>query len=132
MFITNILSQTLIAENEFGSGFTPPTKAYTENAATNPMALIVKLISAGIGILTIVGAMFFIVQFLLAAFGWLTAGGDSGKVEKARNQILNSVIGLVLIVAAYAVIGLVGSLIGINIIDLQTTLEQLDPTQIGN
>lgn len=121
---------TLIAESDFGGGFLPPSSPYGEGADQNPIGLIVKFLSNLVGFLTILGAMFFIVQFLMGAFSWISAGGDSGKVEKARNQILNGVIGLVIMVAAYSIIGLIGGIIGINFINLQDTIEELDPNNL--
>ncbi len=112
---------------QFGGGFRPPTDAYTEGAAENPFALVVQFLSNLIGFLTILGAMFFIVQFILGAFSWLTAGGDAGKVEKARNQLLNGVIGLVIIVMSYSIIGLIGGIIGIDLINLESTLNTILP-----
>ena len=41
--------------------------------------------------------------FLYAGFLWMTAGGDDGKVKLARSYMMNAVIGLIIIVAAYAI-----------------------------
>ncbi len=121
---------TLIAQSEFGSGFIPPDSPYNEGGDQNPIGLIVKFLSNLVGFLTILGAMFFIVQFLMGAFSWISAGGDSGKIEKARNQILNGIIGLVIMVAAYSIIGLIGGIIGIDFINLEETIRELDPNNL--
>jgi hypothetical protein len=70
-----------------------------------------------IGVITALAALFFIVHSFLAAFEWATAGGDSGKVEKAKNRFIWGTLGLVLIVASYSIIGLIGSLVGISILE---------------
>jgi hypothetical protein len=38
---------------------------------------------------------------------WITSGGDKGKTESARNKITAAVIGLVILAASWAILGLV-------------------------
>ncbi|MCC7523000.1 hypothetical protein IT407_04370 [Candidatus Uhrbacteria bacterium] len=40
---------------------------------------------------------------LLAGWTWMSAGGDSKKVDEAKTMIRNAIIGLVIIVASYAI-----------------------------
>ncbi|MBU2566837.1 hypothetical protein KKG46_04755 [Patescibacteria group bacterium] len=40
---------------------------------------------------------------LYGGFRWMTAGGDSAQVDKAKATLRNAVIGLVIIVASYAI-----------------------------
>ena len=99
----------------------------TDDAATDPGANLESILSNVFGFFTILGAIFFLVYFLLAALQWITAGGDSGKVEKARNRIMNGVLGLIILVGAYAFIGLIGGLIGIEILNPAQLLESISP-----
>lgn len=80
-----------------------------------------------IGIITALAALFFIVYAFLAAFQMVTAGGDSGKVTKARDRLTWGVLGLVLIVATYSIIGLIGSLVGINILNPGDLIQSIVP-----
>lgn len=84
-------------------------------------------ISDIIGLITALAALFFIVYSFLAAFQWVTAGGDSGKVEKAKNRFIWGTLGLVLIVASYAIIGLIGSLVGISILSPGLLIQSIIP-----
>lgn len=52
--------------------------------------------------LSFVGAIFFIL-ILYAGFLWMTAFGAADKVDKAKDIILHAAIGLVIVVAAYAI-----------------------------
>lgn len=61
------------------------------------------LISIALGLLGVV----FLVLMLYAGFLWMTAGGNDEKVGKAKKLITQTVIGLVLTVAAYAISGFV-------------------------
>lgn len=45
----------------------------------------------------------FVILLLLGGFRWMTAQGDAKKVEEARDLIKNSVVGVVIILAAYAI-----------------------------
>jgi len=40
---------------------------------------------------------------IYAGFLWMTAGGSEEKVKKARGMIFNAIVGLVIIVLAYAI-----------------------------
>ena len=52
---------------------------------------------------------------LYAGFLWMTAGGDEKKVTKAIDIIKQSIIGLVIIVAAFAISNFVlGSLVNVS------------------
>lgn len=52
---------------------------------------------------------------LYAGFLWMTAGGDTKKVEKAQSIITQAIIGLLIIVAAFAISNFVlGSLINVS------------------
>lgn len=80
-----------------------------------------------IGVITILATLFFIVYAFLAAFEWVTSGGDSGKVAKARDRLIWSTLGLILVVATYAIIGLIGSLVGIDILEPAQLINSIVP-----
>lgn len=122
-----MLFGTLLAQ--FGSGFQPVSDAYSQNSNTNEGALsnLESFISTLIGVITVVAALFFIVNFLLAALSWVTAGGDSGKISSARDRMVQSMIGLIVVVAAYAIVGLIGSVVGLDILNPAKTLQSIIP-----
>jgi len=62
-------------------------------------AVVGKIINTA---LTLLGAIFLIL-IIYGGFKWMTAGGDPGKVEKAMDIIKNSLIGLVIVLGAYAI-----------------------------
>lgn len=52
---------------------------------------------------------------LYSGFLWMTAGGDSKKVAEAQARIGNAVVGLIIIVAAFAISNFVlGSLVNVT------------------
>ena len=116
---------------QFGSGgIQPPVvNDYTKDADVGETAFsnLETIISNVIGLITTIGAIMFILYFILGAISWISSGGDKGKLEGARNQMMHGVIGLIVMVSAYAVIGLVGNIVGIDIIGLGTQLSKLVP-----
>jgi len=57
------------------------------------------VINAFLGILGVI----FLVLIVYAGYIWMIARGDEAKVEKSKNTIINSTIGLVIVLAAYAI-----------------------------
>lgn len=52
--------------------------------------------------LALIGAIF-LVLMLYAGYHWLTARGEEEKVEKAKDTINRAVVGLIIVVGAYAI-----------------------------
>lgn len=127
------MKNNLIAEaNETGIGSIKPVsdarapKEITETGEGFLESLEVYLGDI-IGVITILATLFFIVYAFLAAFEWTTAGGDSGKVAKARDRLIWGTLGLILVVAAYAIVGLIGSLVGIDILEPAALINSVVP-----
>ncbi len=78
-----------------------------------------------IGGLTIVGGVFFVIYFMLASFTWVTAGGDAGKIQKSRDQMVQGVLGLIIIIIAYSVVSAIGTVIGINILNPSAQVKEI-------
>lgn len=57
-----------------------------------------------------IGGFIVLIYFLWGALEWITAGGDASKIEKARNRIMQSVIGLLILVSSFVIIGFVSQL----------------------
>lgn len=53
-------------------------------------------------ILTLVGVIL-LVLIVYAGFIWMTAQGDSKKVDEAKTTLKNAIIGLIITLAAYAI-----------------------------
>lgn len=71
--------------------------------ASSPSELIGKIINYALGF---VGLIFFIL-ILYAGLNWMTARGDSGKVDKSKDTLESALIGLAVIIAAYAIVNTV-------------------------
>lgn len=79
---------------------TSDSAGYVTSGGTNQIGTIVALaIKAFLGLLGII----FVYLIVLAGYNWMTAAGDEQKVEKAKDEIKRAVIGLVIVVSAYAI-----------------------------
>jgi uncharacterized BrkB/YihY/UPF0761 family membrane protein len=70
--------------------------------ATTPGQLpiiIGTIIKTALGLVGVI----FLVLMVYAGFIWMIARGDEAKVEKAKDTIVNCIIGIVIVVGAYAI-----------------------------
>lgn len=58
-------------------------------------------------------AMFF--NVVIGGIQWINAGGDPKALTSARGRITNSIIGLVIVVAAFSITLIIGSVFGLSI-----------------
>ncbi len=101
-----------------------------EQAGTgNPGSAITGAVSSIIGFLTIVAAIWFLIQFLLGGFAWISASGDKAKLTEAQQKLTNAFIGLVVVVSGWAILALAGQFFGWGDILAPTTL--FDKLQFG-
>jgi hypothetical protein len=75
----------------------------------NNIGLLV-FVSRGIVLATIVAGLYVLFNFISAGLMYITAGGEASVNNKVKDLLTQSIMGLVIIVAAYTIIG-VGSLI---------------------
>jgi len=45
-----------------------------------------------------------LVMVIYSGFLWMTSGGNDEQVEKSRNYLVNAVIGLIIVLASYAIV----------------------------
>jgi hypothetical protein len=57
-----------------------------------------------------VGALTVIVYFLWGGYEWIYAGGDSAKVQKARDKMTQAAIGMIILVSSFVIIGFISTL----------------------
>lgn len=100
------------------SGITP-----IQNVLISPFAnkgpedtpgLLAKFFAALIGLLLVAGTIWAFFQLLLGAFGWISSGGDKGKLETAQQRILHAIIGLMIVFASWAIFLILLQFLGIS------------------
>ena len=74
------------------------------------------VIQAAITFALVIAAVVFFFMLVIGGIKWITSGGDKTQTEGARNQITAALIGLVIVFAAWAIIRLIGTFFGFNIL----------------
>jgi hypothetical protein len=98
----------------------------TAEGFTNMLEAILSTI---IGFLTILAGLYFMVNFIIGGLGWASAGGEMKKVEDARMRMTNAAVGLIIVVASLSIFYIVGTVLGIDILNIGESLRNLSPSQ---
>ena len=107
-----------------GEGLGPIAKLLCSGGDT-PGNILNKVLSTVLGFLTIVAAIWFMIQFIIAGFNWISAGGDKNNAQVAWQKMTNAVIGLVIVIFAWVFVALIGKVLGIDILDPGAMLQNL-------
>lgn len=81
----------------------------------SPEGFFSGLIQALITGLFVIAFIFFMFNILIGGLSWINSGGDKAKLEKARGQIVNAVIGVIIVISVFAFVTLLESVFGISI-----------------
>ena len=71
-----------------------------------------SVLSRAIGLVLTVAAIVAFFYLIVSGFQYMTAGGDADKATKARQGIINAIIGIVIILVSYIVITYVANVVG--------------------
>lgn len=87
------------------------------------------LISQFLRIALVVAGLLVLLNLIIGAFNWISAGGDTGKLEKARTRIMNSIIGIIVLAAAMAILQLLFNFLNLEGLTIQDTGEEQTETE---
>lgn len=105
--ITNPLFKGTILESLSGGTGNPNTTDFLNIFIPN-----------AIGLLFVVGVVGFMFMMIWGAVQWIFSGGDKGAIEGARGRITNALLGIILLLSTFAIIKLVETFFGINILTI--------------
>lgn len=91
-----------------GGGSTGITNPVTGDIEFGPM------ISNIISVIIIIAFLASFFYLLWGGVQWITSGGNPEQVDAARNRIMQALVGLVVVVAAWAIMGLVSAFFGVD------------------
>jgi hypothetical protein len=77
-------------------------------------ALFAKLFSAIIGFMLTIAAIWAFIQLIQSGILWISSGGDKTALEAARNRILNSIVGLFIVFASWALFLIILRFLGMS------------------
>ncbi len=100
LFSFNFTNATLLQNTNDMENQADWLSSYAElDSSASVGSIVATVISAFLALLGII----FVVLILIAGYNWMTALGDEEKVTKAKNTLQRAIIGLIIIVAAYAI-----------------------------
>lgn len=84
-----------------------------------------NVLSAIVGVMTIAGVIWFLVNLITAAYQYMSSAGDSQKLKDAQQKIQNSIIGLFIIIASVFILSLFGSLLHVPFLDIGQMINRI-------
>ena len=84
-----------------------------------PFTDIGQLMSSALGLLFFFAGMLAFVFIVIGGIQWITAGGDAKAATSARDRITAAVVGLLVVVAAFAITLILGQVFGIDIFNFK-------------
>ncbi len=87
--------------------------------APEPLGQFGSILSGVIGFMTLAAIVYFIFRLIIGGYSWMTAGGESSKVQTAQAILWQSVLGLTIVLLTMVFVNLIGFLLGgIDLLDL--------------
>lgn len=77
-----------------------------------------NIVRTVIAILLLAAVLVALGYLIWGGIKWILSGGDKSKVDSARSHIMGAIIGLVIALAAFFIISIVGKVFGIDIFNL--------------
>jgi len=98
----------------FGTIKAPVNNAYFQASKGDGLFMLLSNIFKLAGV---VAGIFFVVQMILAGYAYLSSSGDQKKTEAAFATIWQSLIGLLIVSAAFIIASFIGKILGIDILN---------------
>lgn len=112
VFIGSVISLANVQAQEGNYGLdasASKVSAFSEQMGDYNTNFLNTRIGSIIGIaLSFIGVIFLILM-IYAGISWMTASGNQEKVTKAKDLIINAIIGLIIVLAAYAITSFIGN-----------------------
>lgn len=79
----------------------------------NLTGLVGFIASVVLNVLWIGGVAFVVVMFMIAGFQYLSARGEQSKISQANNAVTYGLVGTVVIIVAWSILGIVRTQLGV-------------------
>jgi len=97
--------------------FNPITDSKTPDVIANATTRASSFISGIINFFFILGAIYFIFYAIFSGMAIISSGGDEKKLAAAKTQLTNSLVGFVIILSVYAILGFIAKFFDINLLN---------------
>lgn len=93
-----------------------PFGAKPAGSGATALTQVTHTVSAIIGFMTVGAGIWFMFEILFSGYEWISAGGDTKKLEAARQRITHGFMGLLIVVGAWALLAVTGQFLGTDIL----------------
>ncbi|MDP2632103.1 MAG: hypothetical protein Q8P25_00065 [Candidatus Curtissbacteria bacterium] len=129
--MSNKVRKIILPAVSYFTAMVAPTAALAQGNQLVPNEIkgidnIVAVVRAIIQFILVIAFVLAFIMLLIGGIRWITAGGDEKAVGSARNMITAALIGLVIVLVAYALIKLVETFFGVNIISQGVTIPRVE------
>lgn len=94
----------------------------------DPAGIFGRFIGSWWGTAYLIGALMFILYLVWGGVEWIMGGSNEERVTNAKNKITNALIGLTILSVSWALVKLVGALLGVGFLEnLSQSLDALAP-----
>ncbi len=80
------------------------------------LSKVADTVSAIVGFMTVTAGIWFMFQLLAGGYEWINSGGDTKKLQSARDRITHGFFGLTIIIGAWALLAITGQFLGFDIL----------------
>ena len=77
------------------------------------------LINAAINMILIVAALLFVFSLLTGGIKIILSGGSKDKMDEAKRQLVNAIVGIFIVFSVYAAMGFVSTFYGIDLLTFE-------------
>lgn len=99
-----------------GGGGLGPFGQNPATSGTTALEQVTSVVSSVVGFMTVLAGIWFLFQLLIGGYEWISSAGDAKKLEAARNRLSHGFVGLVIIIAAWALLAITGQFLGFDIL----------------
>jgi hypothetical protein len=112
----NLLATNLLALTLPGANGQPGITVKAPNSIpTGGSAKLSTALNGGIQIMIIIAIVLCLISIVWAGIQWTSSSGDKAKVASARARITYSIIGLIVVLLAFFLVSILGSVFGVNL-----------------
>ncbi len=115
--ILSLASSTIVFLTTAKSAFAQNIEGFDDTQI--PFTNLGKLMSNALALLFFFAGLLTFFYIVVGGIQWITAGGDAKAAQSARDRITAAVVGLIVVVAAFAITLILGQVFGINLFKFQ-------------
>lgn len=100
------------AQNDVRSGLSRISDLFLGSIGSDPQQDIVSVVGDVIAILLFIAGAIAVLFVIIGGFQYVTSGGNEESAKKGKKTLTNAIIGIVIIILAYAIINVVVNTVG--------------------